>query len=105
MTEPYARTADTRPYTAYALDQITIDATGGGIALTLANVRGASRVLISVETAQIRYTTTSATTVTASVGLLANVGDQIILIGPEIQQFKAIRTGGTSATITVEYSR
>src|SRR5262245_29966487 len=106
MSEPYSRHVEAKPYQSYAIDQITIDATSGGVALTTENANSAKRVVISVEAAQIRYTTTTASTVTASTGgLLANVGDQIILIGPEIQQFKAIRTGGTSATISVEYSR
>lgn len=105
MSEPFARAIDDKLYVAFAMDAVTADSTAGGVPLTTANVQGAKRALISVETAQIRYSCTSATAPTASVGLLANPGDQIILVGIECQAFKAIRTTATSATLTVEYSR
>ena len=105
MTMPWAQLPDARPYVPYATDQITIDSTAGGKTLTAANTNGCKRAIISVEVAPIRYVDDGATTVTSSLGLLANVGDQIILIGPEVQNFKAIRTTGTSATLTVEYAR
>ncbi len=104
LSRPLPVTSAPYYYTPLALDQITVDATVGGVPLTFANVSGATRVLISVETAPIRYTTTARTVVTASVGLLANIGDQIVLLGAEAQSFKAIRSSGVSALITVEYS-
>lgn len=105
MSEPFARDTAGKAYVPYALDQITIDSTAGGVALTAANKGGCSRAIVCVETAEIRYSTVTATAPTSAVGILAEPGDQIILIGPEIQTFKAIRTTASSALITVEYSR
>lgn len=94
-----------KPFVPYAIDAITVDSTAGGVPLTAANAQGCRRAVIIVETAQLRYTTTSTFTPTATAGMLSQVADVIVLLGPEIQAFKAIRATATNAAITVEYSR
>ena len=96
----------------FAYDQITVAASS--TRLTLANVRGAAsgsaspqpwaeKVIITVETAQIRWRD-DGTDPTSSVGHLANVGTIITLDNRNrIDRFRAIRTGSTSALLNVSY--
>ena len=94
----------------YDHESITIDATVGGVGLTASKIRPtgghareAVRVLITVETAEIRYTY-NGTAPTTTVGHILNVDDALTLYGqPSIDRFKAIRTGATSGTIKVTY--
>lgn len=92
----------------YTFDQITIDNTSGGKSITSANINASpkpKKVIITIETAQIRYTI-DGTAPTSSVGHLCNPFDVIVLEGySQIQNFKAIRAGGTSATISISYLR
>ena len=106
-------------YQGYAFDTLTIDTTAGGTGLTVAKYkpsadgnlrtnadRGASRVVITVETASVRYTY-DGTTPTAAIGHLAQGAnyDSIVLIGDDaIKNFRAIATG-SSATLQVTYER
>ena len=87
---------------AYASEKITIaDSVIGFTAATVKNgrVNKAYNAFFVVETAQFRYTTDGSLP-TTTVGLLAEVGDSITLIGEtDVNQFKAIRTGATSAVI------
>jgi len=65
----------------------------------------AKRVIISVDTAQIRWTM-DGTTPTTTVGHLANRFDIIVITGTfNIKNFKAIRTGATSATLDTTFLR
>lgn len=93
---------------AAAQERITVDATGGGVSLTLSNVISTPRsraALITVETATIRWLS-DGTAPTATTGNLSYAGDVIRLENPnELWNFRAIRTGSTSATIQVTYYR
>ena len=61
------------------------------------------KAIFIVETAQIRFTL-DGTDPTTTVGLIAEVGDIVTITGEhDIQTFKAIRTGATSATLQPIY--
>lgn len=81
---------------------LTIDATAGGIGLAAAPARAALLELL-VETAQIRFTVDGTTAPTTTVGRIANPGDTIRLSMVDYTKFKAIRTGGTSASVQGDY--
>ena len=93
---------------AFGTERVTVDATSGGVKLSPAKyltVPQARCADITVETAQIRYTTDS-TAPTSTTGRVANPTDYISLNNPEeIENFLAIRTGATSGTIDVRYYR
>ena len=79
--------------TAKALTEATY--TGGGSSHT--------RAFITVDTGQLRYRYDGENP-TSTVGHLAGFGDSIIIEGTvNIKNFKAIRSGGTSATLSVTY--
>jgi hypothetical protein len=83
-------------------EQITIEATAK--VLTAAEYKNAQKASISVETADIRYRL-DGTAPTATIGKLAEDGDEIILESAEdIKNFKAIRTGSVSAVLNIDYS-
>ena len=89
---------------ASAFEQITIDSTVGGKALTSTTYTTARKALITVETAQIRFTV-NGTAPTTTVGHIGDIGDTIELeSNADIVAFRAIRTGGTSGLISVTYS-
>jgi hypothetical protein len=80
---------------------LTIDATAGGLALTVPATAVAGFGV--VETAAIRFTL-EGTAPTATVGTNLAAGDIIIFESrAELLGFKAIRMTGTSATLHVEY--
>lgn len=86
-----------------ASEQITVDATVGGKALTGATYGTARYAEITVETADIRITT-DGTPPTATFGHKVGTGDTIKLqSNEEIAAFRAIRTGSVSAVITATY--
>lgn len=91
---------------AIAQERVAVDNTSGGVRLTFSNFLDpplAKAATITVETASIRYLT-DGTAPTSSTGTLAYSGDKITLNDPsELWNFRAIRTGGTSATIQVVY--
>lgn len=92
---------------AYAHESITVSATA--IPLTFTNIvpttgRPAERLLVTLETDNVRYTY-DGTTPTATVGHLLNVGDVLTLNGHgNIRRFQAIRVT-TDATLKVTYER
>ena len=90
----------------FAYDEITVAA--AAIGLTSNNVLAsppARKVIITIEDAQIRWRD-DGTDPTASVGRIANPTDTIVLNhGNRISNFRAIRTGSTSATLNVDYLR
>ena len=89
---------------AAEFETVTIDNTAGGVALTAAKYVTCIKALISVETAQIRFTV-DGTAPTTTVGHILNSGDVLSLTSNEdIAAFKAIRTGTSSGTIQVTYS-
>ena len=65
----------------------------------------AQKVVFYVETAQVRYWTDGSAP-TASVGIIADVGDIIAVEGSsDIAGFRAIRTGGTSGVLRTIFER
>ena len=91
---------------AYASEKITIaDSVIGFTAATVENgiINKPYEAFFVVETAAFRYTVDGSTPST-TVGLLASVGDVITISGEhDIKNFKAIRTGGTSAVIQPQF--
>ena len=94
-------------YDSFAYEKITVADTA--IALTAATYTPvgadkAQKAYITVETAQIRYRLEG--TPTTAEGHLLEIGDILQITGSDdIAGFKAIRTGATSASIKVTYSR
>ena len=85
-------------------EQLTIDATVGGIGLTAATYGTDTKAYITVEGADIRFRI-DGTAPTAAIGHLVNNGGIIKLdSASDLAHFKAIRTGAVSATITCTYS-
>lgn len=91
-----------------AFEQITVAA--AAIGLTTANVRGygsnrfaAEKAVIIVEAAQIRWRD-DGTDPTTSVGMVANPGTVLTFDNRDrLEKFRAIRTGSTSATLSITY--
>lgn len=91
---------------AYAYEAITVADTAIGI--TEALIAKASsmygrdpvRAIVTVETAQIRFRDDGGTP-QSTVGHLLNIGDSITINGPDLRNFRAIRTGSDSASIKV----
>ena len=66
---------------------------------------GCSNALVSLETADIRYTY-DGTTPTSTVGHLLTSGNSIVLSGQnQMSQFKCIRAASTDSTISITYER
>lgn len=93
-------------------EQITVDATAGGVPFTagliLPNVNGspqqATIAVCRVRTAEISYRTDGRGAVTASVGTLLEVGDTIRVDGYDsLVRFRAIRTTGSSGQLDCNY--
>lgn len=88
---------------AKAEEEITVDNTVGGVALTAATYGTSRKAQIQVQDAQIRYSFVIAPTATS--GKIANHMDPIpIDSNADIASFRAIRTGSTSAKLHVTYS-
>lgn len=89
---------------AKQFEQLTIDGTVGGIALTSAKYGTNTKAFITIETAPIRVRL-DGTAPTATVGHLLNAGDSLELdTASNIANFKAIRTTAVSAIIDCTYS-
>jgi hypothetical protein len=74
------------------------------VTLTLPSGKMPRAANIAVSGQPIRFTRDGLTTPSASVGLRAIAGQYIHLVSTEqIQNFKAIREGGSDATIAIEY--
>ena len=85
-------------------ERLTVDATAGGVSLTLGT--SARYCNMRLETAQIRFTLDDSTAPTNAIGRLMEVGEIIVLESiEEMEAFAAIRTGGTSGVLDVEYMR
>ena len=98
-------------FLAYAYEAITVANASIGFTETNYNpalgqtTLRAERAFFTVETAAIRYTI-DGTTPTTTVGHLLSSGDIVLIDGYEnIANFRAIRTGGTSASIKVTYMK
>ena len=96
------------PVAVEALDfeQVTVDATSGGVGLTSskyapANTPPMNLCRISVDTATIKITE-DGTAPTASLGDSFDAGDQFQVAGVNsLRKLRMIRTGATSATVNV----
>ena len=99
---PYDQT-DYYPLRTFAFEALAV--AGTSIGFTAATLIGARLATAAVESAQIRYRT-DGTDPTATVGVLANPGDVITIYGNvDISAFRAIRTGGASATLSTEFAK
>lgn len=86
--------------TAWGFETVTVGTTAIGVTASSGD-NVAHRAVMTVETAQIRFRY-DGTDPTSTVGHLANVGDRLTLEGrANIRRFRAIRTGGTSASLMV----
>jgi len=91
--------------TALNYEEVTVDNTAGGVALTAAKYAGAARAVIIVKTAPINYRVDGKAAPTATSGMPADDRDTIELTSnAEIVAFRAIRTGSVSAVLHVTYS-
>mgnify|MGYP001604446641 CR=1 FL=1 len=92
----------------FATEPVTVDATVGGVRLTITNVLATPKpraCVITVETAPLRWLA-DGTAPTSTAGHVANPTDVLeIQNAGEMGNFRAIRTGATSATIRVSYYR
>lgn len=92
---------------AIGSENLTIDATAGGVGFTVAKVTGkVIRAYCKLETAEIRIQTSSETiTQGGSEGSpIKSVGESFYVWGnPDMLSFKAIRTGVTSGSLQVIY--
>lgn len=103
----------TSPRDVLGSETITVDNTAGGVGLsaTKYNPVGlggmnhkAKEAFITVEDQSIRWNIDPGVTVTATTnGHKANDGDAVTVYGQALENFRAIRTGGVSATIRVTY--
>ena len=96
------------PLQAFDFESLTVDDTAGGKRLSLAKILKtphAKSAVLTLASGQIRYTV-DGTTVTSSVGHVANPTDVIELKNPqELETFRAIRTGSTSGVLSISYYR
>ena len=96
-----------------ASETITVDNTAGGVGFTSATYKPTSGdredqcaqiAKVSVETANLRWTQDGSTAPTTTVGVIQYPADIFYVRGTmNIKNFKAIRTGGTSSSIKVQY--
>ena len=94
-------TVDGEGLTPFAHETLTVGSTAVG--LTSATYSDATRAEMTLETAQIRFWD-DGTDPTSSVGIPVYVGDPIVLnSAAQIANFKAIRTGSTSGTLSIQY--
>ena len=83
-------------------ESVTVAGTAIGITATAQDGVTPFAAVITVEVAQISFTVDGGTTPTPTVGHQADPGDVIELAGQaEVSNFRAIRTGGVSATLKV----
>ena len=102
MPVPYDQ-LDYFPLRTFAFEALAV--AGTAVGFTAATALGAKLATVNVEGAQVRYRT-DGTDPTATVGVVANPGDVINVYGnADVTAIRFIRTGGVSATLSVEYSR
>jgi len=97
-------------YEPYNYEAITVADSAIGFTASIlkdnsAPLKDCQRVICTLETASVRYTT-DGTTPTTTIGHLLNAGDIVIVQGqPAISNFRAIRTGGTSGSLKCTFER
>jgi len=93
---------------AYANESITVADTAIGFMAAKIDLstslygRSVKRVLVTIETAPIRFTA-DGTAPTSSIGHLLNIGDVLICDGSDARKFRAIRAGSVSGVIKCTY--
>lgn len=94
---------------AFAFESVIVAGTAIGLTQATYNPTGepgAEHALITVEDAQIRWRADGDADPTATAGHVAEPGDAFKLQSSQsIKNFKAIRTGGVSATIRITFLR
>lgn len=95
-------------WTYLAFEQITVGATAIGLTAATINIGGghpgATAAYCRLETAEIRYTI-DGTTPTSTIGTLLEIGEGLSLTGNDaLNNFRAIRTGGSSGKLNCNYS-
>ena len=101
MGAPFDQT-DYFPLRVFAFEALAV--AGTSVGFTAATIAGARMATAKVESGQIRYRT-DGTAPTASVGVLANIGDVITAWGSaDVQAIRFIATG-PSATLSSEFSK
>jgi hypothetical protein len=94
-----------KEFNQFSFEQLTADATVGGIALTPSVFEKVKRAIITVGDAKIRYRFDGGAP-TATIGHVCDVDKSIELSSiEEIINFRAIRTGTTSAVLSITYIR
>lgn len=92
----------------YAFEQVTVDNTAGGKALTSSKITPSGQPMATsascrLETAEIRYTI-DGTAPTTTVGTLLEPGDTLVISGHDVLvTFRAIRTGASSGIFDCNY--
>ena len=103
-----ARLAVIGKHKAYNYEELTITGAGGGIGFTASILNTQTppkRVYVTCETAQCRFRY-DGTAPTSSVGHPLNPFDQIYVEGlSNMKNFKAIKTGSTSALLRCTFER
>jgi hypothetical protein len=91
-------------YESITVSSTAIGLTSGTINPIITGVRTVT-ALCAVETAQIRYRI-DGTDPTSSEGIVLNDGDTLTIEGSEdLLKFRAIRTGGSDATLKCSYGK
>jgi len=107
MTAPLDK-ADYNPLVTFAFEALAGTNTSVGLTASVFNPDtspAAKCAVVQCETAQVRYRM-DGTDPTASVGVLLEVGDELVIWGStDINEIEFIRTGGVSAQLNVHYSR
>lgn len=109
MPAPFDK-LDYDPVNTFAFEALTVAGTAVGFTVATYTPDGdtgqpAISAVATVEDAQIRYRT-DGTNPSATVGRVANPGDEIVVWGKsDIDAIRFIRTGGVSATLQTEFAR
>ncbi len=102
------RREDWDGYECFAFEQITVGSTAIGFTASTvqpASGKPATLAVCAVETQPVRWRS-DGTAPTSSAGYPQAVASEFTVFGShDLNNFKAIRTGGTSATLTVAYYR
>lgn len=110
MTVPLEKSTG-QPTDAFGFEALAVTGTAGGFTAATYDPVGATSnppaisAQVQCQVAQVRYRV-DGTDPTAAIGILLEVGDEIVIWGTQdIKAFSAIRTGGTSATLATTFSR
>jgi hypothetical protein len=97
-------------YDPFDKEELTVDDTVGGVSFDTDKIRPAGEIpaeiaCCTLETAQIRHWIDGSAPTTTE-GHLTEIGDTLVVEGEvALENFRAIRTGGTSGELKVSYGR